>query len=265
MKRLLYWSGLLMVLGLSQARAANQEIKALFQPDPSMPWKNVFINKTPNSGYCAIYPDQCAANNMFSIQVPVRFNTVTPMFSGNSVWVKVPAEWRSLTVTNPETQQTSTVEVRISGIGSDFRLSRPVTELTGEPDVLEAHRKLWTSSSWVYAPPPCQYSGVGAYTPSTYRFFWKTPQSGSCNKIAAFDVVHMSFEHLDIAYELRTPNPEPLDHVSRPVYRLADLQRWQGFRRFQYGAVLRLGRHSPDAGFRTGCATHPESRPATRR
>ncbi|HJR30218.1 MAG TPA: hypothetical protein VJ889_16005 [Pseudomonas sp.] len=207
MKKTACWLGLLAVLGLPGAQAANQEIRALFQPDPSQPNKNVFINKTPNSGYCVSYPAQCADNNMFSIQVPIRFSTVTPLFSSNGIWVKVPAEWRQLTVTNHETQETSTVEVRISGIGSRFHLSKPATELTGESDVLEAHRKLWTNNSWVYAPPPCLYSGVGAYTPTTYQFFWKTPQPGSCIKTAAFDVGHMSFEYLDIAYELRTPNP----------------------------------------------------------
>ncbi|WP_409316048.1 hypothetical protein [Pseudomonas sp. KCJK9016] len=216
MKKLKHWLTPLMLLGVSQAQGANQEIKALFQPDPSMPWKNEFINQTPNSGYCAIYPEQCSDNKTFSIQMPIRFHTITPMSLNEGVWIKAPAQWRSLTVTNPETQQTSTVEVRISGIGSVFRLSRPVTELTGIADILEAHRKLWTTSSWVNAPPPCQYSGVGAYTPSTYRFFWKTPQSGSCNKIAAFNVGHMSFEHLDVAYELRTPNPLAM---SAGVYR----------------------------------------------
>jgi hypothetical protein len=207
MKKTSCWLALLAVLGLPTAQAANQEIRALFQPDPAQPWKNVFINKTPNSGYCASYPSECADNNMFSIQVPINFSSVSPLFANNGVWVMVPADWRRLTVTNHETQEVSTVEVRITGLGSRFMLSRPVTELADEPDVLEAHRKLWTSSSWVYAPPPCLYSGVGAYTPTTYRFFWKTPQQGSCIKVAARDIGHLSFNALDIAYELRTPNP----------------------------------------------------------
>ncbi len=207
MKRMACWLGLLATLGMSSAQAANQEIRALFQPDPSQPSKNVFINKTPNSGYCATYPDQCADNSMFSVQVPIRFSTFTPMFADNGVWVRVPADWRRLTVTNHETQEVSTVEVRITGIGSRFHLSKPATELTGESDVRAAHRKLWTSDSWVYAPPPCLYSGVGYYSPTTYQFFWKTPQQANCIKVAAFDVGHMSFEYLDIAYELRTPNP----------------------------------------------------------
>lgn len=47
------WLGLLAALNIPQAQAINQEIRALFQPDSSKPNKNAFVNKTPNSGYCA--------------------------------------------------------------------------------------------------------------------------------------------------------------------------------------------------------------------
>jgi len=206
-KKLTVFMALIAALSLPSVEAANQEIRALFQPDPTQPNKNVFINKTPNSGYCAQYPGQCADNGTFSIRVPIRFSTFTPMFAGNGVWVKVPADWRVLTVTNPQTQEARQVEVRISGIGSRYHLSKSVTELTGESDMMEGHRKLWVGSSWVYAPPPCQYSGVGAPLPESYQFFWKTPALGSCNKVATFDIGHMEFEYLDVAYELRTPDP----------------------------------------------------------
>ncbi|UQS17793.1 hypothetical protein [Pseudomonas sp. HS6] len=207
MKKIPCWLGLLAVLGMSAAQAANQEIRALFQPDPSMPWKNTFINKTPNSGYCASHPDQCSANNMFSIQVPIRFSSVTPILQFSSIRVKAPANWRRLTVTNPQTQETKTVEVRITGLGSTYSLSRSVMDLTGESNPLEGHRKLWTNNSWVYAPAPCLYSGVGYLTPTTYQFFWKTPQEAECMKFAAFTIPGIQFEYLDIAYELRTPDP----------------------------------------------------------
>jgi hypothetical protein len=206
-KKLTVFMALIAALSLPSVEAANQEIRALFQPDSSQPNKNVFVNKTPNSGYCADFPSECASNGMFSIRVPIRFSTFTPLFSANGVWVKVPAAWQVLNVTNQQTQQTRAVEVRISGIGSRFRLSKPVTELTGESDVGEAHRKLWEGSSWVYAAPPCLYSGWGLPSPTTYQFFWKTPVQGSCIKTAAMDVGHMDFEYLDIAYELRTPDP----------------------------------------------------------
>lgn len=199
--------GLTLVLTMSTIQAASQEIRATFRPDPSQPGKNVFINQTPNSGYCADYPDQCAENATFSIQVPTRFTSNGTIKPNWGVGMKVPANWRRLTVTNADTQEAETVEVRITGIGSNYVLSQPAHELVGVSDVLEGHQRLWESSSWVYAASPCQYSGVGAYTPATYRFFWKTPAEGYCTKKTMYSIPSMYFDTLDFAYELRTPNP----------------------------------------------------------
>ena len=207
MKSSTCWLGLLMVLAVPSLQAANMEIKALFKPDSSQPNKNVFINQTPSSGYCADYPSECADNSMFSIQLPIRFNSVRGVEPGESIPVKAPANWRQLTVTNRETQETETVEVRITGIGSLFLLDRRVTELTGETDILVAHNKLWSNGSWVNAPSPCLYSGVGLAGAFIYRFFWKTPVEAPCVKTAAFHIPTLAFTTLDFAYELRTPNP----------------------------------------------------------
>ncbi|KAA0985387.1 hypothetical protein [Pseudomonas sp. ANT_J28] len=207
MKKSTCYLGLLMALAVPSAEAANQEIRALFQPDPSQPQKNIFLNKTPNSGYCASYPGECTSNNMFSIQLPIRFNASRFIGAGEGIPLKVPANWRQLTVTNAETRETETVEVRITGVGSRFILSDSAANLVGVTDILEGHQKLWTSSSWVYAPAPCQYSGVGIYNPTNYRFFWKTPVEASCVKVAAYFIPSIYFDTLDIAYELRTPNP----------------------------------------------------------
>lgn len=210
MKRTTGQLGLLVALSLPAAQAANQEIRALFQPDATQPNKNVFINKTPNSGYCAVYPGQCAENNTFSIQIPVRFEStraIVPGATRDAVALKVPANWRQLTVSNRDTGETETVEVRITGIGSEFVLSDTAANLVGVSDILEGHQRLWSNNSWVYAPAPCQYSGVGAYTPNTYRFFWKAPVETWCTKVAAYRIPSMAFDTLDFAYELRTPNP----------------------------------------------------------
>jgi len=205
------WTGklaLLMTLCMPAAQAANQEIRALFRPDPAQPNRNVFINKTPNSGYCAIYPTECEANKTFSIQVPIGFNSTRPLVPGGSgVGVTAPANWRQLTVTNRDTQETETVEIRITGMGSRYLLSDTAANLVGVTDSLEGHQKLWTQNSWVNAAPPCLYSGVGAYNDSDYRFFWKTPVQAACTKMAAYTIPSMSFEYIDFAYELRTPNP----------------------------------------------------------
>ncbi|MBV4485293.1 hypothetical protein HU727_006805 [Pseudomonas sp. SWRI153] len=207
MKKSLCWLGLLMALGASSAQTANLEIRAVFKPDPAQPNKNLFVNQTPNSGYCADLPGECAQHNMFSIRLPVRFSNSRYINPNEAVWAKAPANWRQLTVTNAETLESETVEVRIVGIGSNYELSKSAAELVGVTDILEGHQKLWTSNSWVYAPAPCLYSGVGTYSPSTYRFFWKSPVEATCNKVPTVGLHSLSFNTLDFAYELRTPNP----------------------------------------------------------
>ncbi|WP_085709429.1 MULTISPECIES: hypothetical protein [unclassified Pseudomonas] len=210
MKKTSYWLGLLALLNLSSAQAINQEIRALFQPDSSQPNKNVFVNKTPNSGYCTINPNECASIGMFSIQLPVRFQSTRPIVPGapaDAMMLKVPANWRQLAVTNRDTGESETVEVRITGIGSKFTLSASAASLVGVTDILEGHQRLWSNNSWVYAPAPCRYSGVGFYSATTYQFFWKAPVEEWCTKVAAYRIPSMSFDNLDFAYELRTPNP----------------------------------------------------------
>ena len=44
MKKTIGGLGLWLVLGVSAAEAANQEIRALFTPDRAQPNKNVFVN-----------------------------------------------------------------------------------------------------------------------------------------------------------------------------------------------------------------------------
>jgi len=207
MKKSAYCLGVFLALSVPEAEAASREIRALFQPDPSQPSKNVFVNKTPNSGYCGSYPSECADNNVFSIQLPVNFESRGSLKPGDGIPVKAPANWRELTVRNPQTQESETVEVRITGIGSTYVLSPPATELTGIANPTDAHRALWTANTWVYAPPPCRYSGVGFVLPKTYQFFWKTSLEEACTKFAAWNIPSMSFSNIDVAYELRTPNP----------------------------------------------------------
>ncbi|MBC3273220.1 hypothetical protein HU765_25095 [Pseudomonas sp. SWRI81] len=198
---------LLLALSATEAQAVNQEIRALFQPDPSQPNKNLFVNQTPNSGYCAYFPGRCEAINMFSIELPVRHDSTRAIEPGDDVSLKAPTDWKRLTVTHQDTGETETVEVRITGIGSRFVLSDTVFNLTGVA-APTGHDILWTSrSGWLYAPPPCGGSGLASYSQTAYRFFWHTPVDALCTKTAAFRIPSMYFEKLDIAYELRTPDP----------------------------------------------------------
>ncbi|WP_262136857.1 hypothetical protein [Pseudomonas sp. Marseille-Q5117] len=207
MKRLTASCGLALALSMPAAQAVNQEIRAMFQPDPSQPGKNLFVNQTPNSGYCVAYPAQCAESNMFSIEVPVRYTSQRNLIPGDGISVQVPANWRRLTVTNRDTGETEVVEVRITGIGSTFHLSERAQDLAGIENKFQAHDRLWTSNGWVYAGPPCRNSPVSGVGDKTYRFFWHTPVESTCIKTVALPIPSMWFEKLDFAYELKTPNP----------------------------------------------------------
>ncbi|MCO8311914.1 hypothetical protein [Pseudomonas mandelii] len=207
MKRL-KWLGLLAALSIPQAQAINQEIRALFQPDSSSPDKTAFVNQTPNSGYCATYPRECAVHGMFSIELPVRFRSTRYLGATDWAAVKAPAEWRRLNVINSQTQETQTLEIRITGMGSKYVLYKPAVQIAGGANALEGHRRLWKDDSWVHGiPAPCRYSGVGEYGDDYFRFFWKTPEPTHCFKLPAYFISWMYFDKLDFAYELRTPNP----------------------------------------------------------
>ncbi|MHA3736444.1 hypothetical protein ACXR0M_12295 [Pseudomonas sp. Eth.TT006] len=205
--------GLLAVFAASSAQAIVQEIRATFSPDPAYPHRNLFINKTPVSGYCADRPQDCQQQGMFSIRLPVRFDSVRAMQPGdaarNSAMFLVPAQWKPLTVTNTATGETETVEIRIVGFGSQYVLDEPVTRLTGAATSLLGHQNLWggPGHSWVYAAPLCEYSGVGLYSDHRYAFFWKTPSVGTCVKTTRFLIPTLFYDYLDFAYELKTPNP----------------------------------------------------------
>ena len=207
------WLGMLAVVAAPSVQAVNQEIRALFTPDSANPQRNMFVNKTPVSGYCADYPGQCQDNETFSIRLPMRFESASPMQPNasprNSAMFNIPSRWRPLTVTNRETGETETVEVRIAGFGSRYILSDTAVNLTGAATAIEGHRALWggPGGGWVNAAPPCTYSGVGLYTDRYYGFFWKTPVQGTCVKTASFPIPAMTYDYLDFSYELKTPNP----------------------------------------------------------
>ncbi|WP_236181258.1 hypothetical protein [Pseudomonas sputi] len=206
MKSVTTWMGVLAALSLSTAQAVNKEIRAVFQPDPSKPGNNMFINTTPNSGYCADYPGQCADNKMFSIRAPLIFQAVRSLSPGDGVSIRMPSHWRQVVVTNRNTQETAIVEVRMTGVGSEYHLNQSAASLVGVSDPVEAHSLLW-GSGWMYAPTPCQYAGIGLAGSNTFRFFWKAPVEVACTKFAAYRIPSMAFSTLDFAYELRTPNP----------------------------------------------------------
>lgn len=207
-----WWAGALLASAVALPVEAHEAtITALFKPDSAHPHLNKFTNTTPSSGYCESHASQCEGDDLFSLQVPIQFHSRAPILADHTsqrqgAMLKAPANWRDLTVIHESTGDPQRIRIRIAGIGTRA-VTDDVKELVGgAEDYRIAHNRLW-GSSWVYAPPPCDYTGSGFYNTNYYEFFWKTPRVGACAKQAKYNVPWLRFDYLDFAYELETPDP----------------------------------------------------------
>ncbi|WP_192558905.1 hypothetical protein [Pseudomonas allokribbensis] len=195
----------------ASAFAITQEIRATYVPDPANPQSNKFINQTPQSGYCGTYPNDCRRHNLMGVSLPLRFTSVQAIrpesAERDGAMFKMPAQWRSLTVRNIVTGEAETVEMRIGGFGTRYVLSDTASNLTGVSGDYEAHHALWVRAGWNSPPRPCEPGAMASYGADFYRFFWFTPAEAVCSKQSAFVIPWMSYDYLDVGYELRTPNP----------------------------------------------------------
>lgn len=201
----------LLLAGMSTASAVTMDISASFRPDPLKPRENTFTNTTPLGGYCFLHAAQCNALGISSVFFPIDVNASGPIQDNHAsirqgAMFKVPAQWRTVTVTHAITGESSVVEMRVAGIGAQYR-DLDVTALTGVPNVNVAHGLLW-GSAWNEAPSPCRSSGLGAGVSAvTYSFFWHFPQTGVCAKQARYLIPSFRYDQVSFSYELRTPNP----------------------------------------------------------
>ncbi|MCW1244061.1 hypothetical protein OC610_06550 [Pseudomonas sp. SAICEU22] len=203
-----------LLTGLPTAHAYDQEISARFRPDSSTPHQNTFLNTTPVSGYCRVYPSECSNAGMFSIRVPVSFDSSSPISANHDdprqgAMFNVPAGWRTAQVVHSTTGETEVVEVRFIGVGSTYRLHDSVFDLIGVgagTGFINAHGTRW-GTSWQQVPAPCQAFRSAQASAHTFQFFWKTPTPGVCAKRARYAIPRLTYDYLDFGYEMRTPNP----------------------------------------------------------
>ncbi|MGY2364236.1 hypothetical protein ACW9IO_16925 [Pseudomonas azotoformans] len=195
----------------AQAYAGNVEIRAEFRPDPSNPTVNRFKNVTPSQGYCAYFAYFCEPRGLFSLLAPLgpQRQTVGGPVQANhadprqGAYLKVPSEWRNVTVSNDQGDSTQ-LEVRIGGIGGRADHYGDVVLITGGGN----YNHLWSTGRWSTAPAPCLNSGGLNGNSFWVWFFWLVPENaGACTSQAKFDLRQFDFAHLEFAYELRTPNP----------------------------------------------------------
>jgi hypothetical protein len=212
--RLFVWSVMVILWSVESAMSATMEIRAVFRPDPSKPMENKFVNQTPVTGHCQLQPEFCNDRGLFSLLMPIDFVSVAPIEakhpdSRKGAMFRVPSHWQVLRVRNVDTQEYAELEVRIASIGGRYTLPDTAENLVGEgePTTVQGwHTRLW--GDWTWSPPlPCQATG-GMYTlPSSRTFFWITPTANQCAANANYRISNLSYDRMQIGYELRTPNP----------------------------------------------------------
>ena len=190
---------------LQPLQAAEQLITAVFTPDPTDPSHNKFINTTPVAGYCLILPGQCAANGFSSVNFPIDFDASKGLDPDEALadrrkaaYLLIPSTFRTVTITHDQTGVSSQVQWRISGLGGRYILSSGTW-----------HGHLW-ESTWVNAPSPCTYGGVGSGNATFYDYFWKAPQTATtaCVKMPKVPIpAPFRYRNMNISYEMHTPNP----------------------------------------------------------
>ena len=193
------------MLSTQSLHAAEQLITAVFTPDPTSPSHNTFVNTTPVSGYCLLLPAQCAANGFSSVNFPIEFDAVKDLDPDEALadrrkaaYMQIPSSFRTVTITNDQTGVSSQVQWRISGFGGRYILSSGTW-----------YGHLW-GSTWVNAPSPCLYGGVGSGNATFYDYFWKVPQSAAtaCVKMPKVLIpAPFRYRNMNISYEMHTPNP----------------------------------------------------------
>ncbi|WLG29634.1 hypothetical protein [Pseudomonas lurida] len=205
---------IVMVMVSSASVGETVNLSAKFAPSPTQPGKNEFVNTTPVSGYCSLFPAECRNNGTFSVQLSLGAKSVSPIEANQDdprkgVMIRVPGAWRKIQVTNSQGTPYD-LEFRISGIGATKNFNPRVATITGSKDAISGHNSLWDGAGWVYAAKNCgaSYSGVGWYSDYWYTFFWKKDATDAvCFKKALFRIPEFSFSSINISYELRTPNP----------------------------------------------------------
>jgi hypothetical protein len=88
--------------------------------------------------------------------------------------------------------------MRVNGIGAAYTIKEALPV------------GVW-DASWVNAPAPCNYGGVGYGTTYYYAFFWRVPaNAGTCAKRAYQPIpetLGFAYQDVGFSYELVTPDP----------------------------------------------------------
>jgi hypothetical protein len=197
------------IIGISAltAYAATMDISATFSPDIHSPKNNEFTNTTQLSGYCLSWPSQCP-NGQVSISMGGITATLSSSgFIANSeprqgMYFKMPGAWRDITVRNIEDNTAHNVRFRVDAFSARYSTKNNWS--------LSDYQNNWVGGSFVYAPSPCGYSGVGIYNNNSYNWMWKWPVSDSaCYKTAKKNLTGEPYrvDLTSIGYQMIAPKP----------------------------------------------------------
>ncbi len=192
----------LLTFAAGGAMAAQVDITARYVPETNNP---TFENTTYNSGFCDIQPGKCTAGS-YTLSIPNQTQFMA-LVKNLNVDIRVPRAWRELDVTHAD-GSSQKVRVRFTGLGATLNFSPDVLTITGYPNISNRpHEVIWGGSSFGTAPAGCS-PGIGAYTATSYLFFWYFSSDNPCTKQSNYDVTPgIYFNYVNFMYELETPNP----------------------------------------------------------
>jgi hypothetical protein len=198
--------GLLMLLVGSGVHAIEMEITASFAPSMSNPENNIFTNTTPQSGYCATWPELCRGK--FSIEIPglssVSSTTISARDTNkrNGLFLKIPVQNKTVAVTN--------------------LMTGDVVNLVFRPNIFGAAmnpfggRNTWKDGGTLGFPDSgvagCSSGAGGSYgvNGSQVRFAWSygPGATAGCYRTSNIDrPAGITFYQYNFGYELVAPEP----------------------------------------------------------
>lgn len=198
------------LMATDQAVALTEYLTAEFVPSLDNPSNNVFTNTSQAGQICREMPAVCDDQKSFSFsgrtsnQTPVIANHPDPR---QGWFIKLPAEWRDITVRHTKTGETNQVQLRFIGFGGSLRIAPNATFATGVPDITAAHSALWNGGGLDVPPAPCTSKYHRIQDDIQVQFLWQMPVVAQCAKQLAFNLNSMQIYFLEVMYEIRTPTP----------------------------------------------------------
>lgn len=124
--------------------------------------------------------------------------------------VRTNNEWRTLTITNTQTQKTEDVRIRITGFGT-YATIQPQNVHNLVPNATswaDGHEKLWEGGRLSRGTSACPGMGNTISNGHGMAIYWAAAASGeACGKKALYDIPNLFYYTLDFSYEIETPNP----------------------------------------------------------